>query len=177
MPEYTLGPAQHGGAASAEALVAAHRAAVHGFLRVRCRDAELADELTQETFARIARRPGSVDPARNAAGYLVTVAHNVWRDWLRRELVRRRAAAALGTETAQQAPPADAALLERELRDALAAAIAGLPRAQRQVVRLRHAEQLTFQQIADRLHRPLGTVLAQMRAALRRMQDTMEAYR
>ena len=65
----------------------------------------------------------------------------------------------------------------RELQQALATAIARLPREQRDVVRLRHRDQLTFQQIADRLQRPLGTVLTQMRAALRRMQDTMEAYR
>jgi len=179
-PEFT--PVAHLGAAEttdATALYARHREAVRGFLQVRCRDAELADELTQETFARIVLASRQVDPARNVAGYLVTVARNVWRDWLRRELVRRRAEALLtrAGASAPHAPPADSELLARELQQALATAIARLPREQRDVVRLRHRDQLTFQQIADRLQRPLGTVLTQMRAALRRMQDTMEAYR
>jgi RNA polymerase sigma-70 factor (ECF subfamily) len=163
--------------AATETLFARYREAVHGFLLVRCRDADLADELTQETFVRIAASGTQPDPRRNVTAYVRTAAHNVWRDWLRRELVRRRAAAALSAQAASTLPPADAELLARELQAGLADAITRLPAEQRQVVHLRHAEQLTFQQIADRLGRPLGTVLAQMRAALRRMRDTMETYR
>ena len=49
--------------------------------------------------------------------------------------------------------------------------------AQRDVVELRQQRGLTFQQIADRLHRPLGTVLTQMRAALARISAALENYR
>jgi DNA-directed RNA polymerase specialized sigma24 family protein len=55
--------------------------------------------------------------------------------------------------------------------------VAELPAAQRDVVRLRHERGLTFQQIADRLGRPLGTVLTQMRAALSRIGPALEEYR
>jgi RNA polymerase sigma-70 factor (ECF subfamily) len=68
-------------------------------------------------------------------------------------------------------------LLERELRAAVRRAIDDLPPAQRDVVELRHQRGLTFQQIADRLHRPLGTVLTQMRAALARISAALENYR
>jgi len=44
-------------------------------------------------------------------------------------------------------------------------------------VRLRHERGLTFQQIADRLDRPLGTVLTQMRAALAKIAAAVEDYR
>ena len=36
---------------------------------------------------------------------------------------------------------------------------------------------MTFQAIADRLGRPLGTVLTQMRAALARISVALENYR
>ena len=68
-------------------------------------------------------------------------------------------------------------MLARELRDAVRQAIAELPSAQRDVVELRHRDGITFQEIADRLDRPLGTVLTQMRAALARISTALETYR
>ena len=47
----------------------------------------------------------------------------------------------------------------------------------KEVVRLRHVEGLRFREIAERLGRPLGTVLTQMRAALERMAAALEEYR
>jgi RNA polymerase sigma-70 factor (ECF subfamily) len=63
------------------------------------------------------------------------------------------------------------------VQEAVRRAVADLPPAQREVVRLRHERGLTFQQIADRLRRPLGTVLTQMRAALARIGAALEDYR
>jgi len=42
---------------------------------------------------------------------------------------------------------------------------------------LRHERGLTFQEIANRLGRPLGTVLTQMRTALARISLVLESYR
>ena len=52
----------------------------------------------------------------NARGYLFTVAANVWHDHLRKEMVRRRAALVMRADEPPLAPPADARLLEGELR-------------------------------------------------------------
>jgi len=113
----------------------------------------------------------------NARGYLFRIAANVWHDHLRRELVRRRAAVVLDAGEPAVAAAADAPLLEDELRAAVRRAVDDLPTVQRQVVELRQQRGLTFQQIADRLHRPLGTVLTQMRAALARIGAALESYR
>lgn len=160
-----------------EALLRRHLGAVRAYLAARCRDADLAEELTQEVAARVSLAASRLSPGDNLKGYLVRTAQNAWRDWLRRELVRRRAADTLRTEARATTAPADARLMERELQEALGRAIDSLPRAQRDVVALRHREDLTFAEIAARLHRPLGTVLTQMRAALQRMHQAMEAYR
>lgn len=161
---------------TAEVLLRQHLPEAHRYLAVRCRDAELAEELTQEVASRVLAAGPRLDAGRNVAGYLVRVAQNVWRDWLRKELVRRRAGPQLAHDV-QDSPAADAELLDREVQAGLRRAIDALPRVQRQVVELRHLEDLTFQQIADRLGRPLGTVLTQMRSALLRMHQTMESYR
>jgi len=160
-----------------EELLAEHAPALRNFLGARCRDDELAAELLQEVSARLVAAAPRVSLNGNARGYLFRIAANVWHDHLRRELVRRRAVVHLQAEVPQPVPPTDARLLERELREAVRRAVSALPREQREVVELRQERGLTFQAIADRLHRPLGTVLTQMRAAIAKIGEALGDYR
>jgi len=162
---------------STEALFVEHEAALRSFLGARCRDAELAAELLQETAARLVTAGARLDVNGNPRGYLFQIAANVWRDHVRRDLVRRRVAGRLTYEDPPRVPAADERLLARDLGAAVRRVIAGLPAAEREVLELRHREDLTFRQIAERLGRPLGTVLGQMRAALRRIGAAVEEYR
>jgi RNA polymerase sigma factor (sigma-70 family) len=163
-------------ALTAEQLLAEHAAALKNYLGARCRDPELAAELMQEVAARLILAAPRLRLNGNARGYLFRIAASVWHDHLRREMVRRRSAALVQMHQSALTPAADARLLERELKDAVRRAIGALPRAQREVVELRQRE-LTFQQIAHRLGRPLGTVLTQMRSALARISAELESYR
>jgi RNA polymerase sigma-70 factor (ECF subfamily) len=158
-------------------LLAEHEPALRNFLGARCRDEDLAAELLQEVAARLVIATPRLSLNGNARGYLFRIAANVWHDHLRRELVRRRAAVALESGEPALADAADARLLERELRTAVRNAVRALPAVQRDVVELRQQGSLTFQEIADRLGRPLGTVLTQMRAALARISTALENYR
>ena len=162
---------------AAEQLLAEHTPALRNFLGARCRDDDLTAEMLQEVAARLVTASPRLSLNGNARGYLFRIAANVWRDHLRRELVRRRATLVLESGEPRLADPADARLLERELRSAVRRAVHALPPAQREVVELRQQRGLTFQQIADRLGRPLGTVLTQMRAALARIGTALESYR
>src|SRR5437588_9512826 len=162
---------------AAEQLLAEHTPALRNFLGARCRDPDLTAEMLQEVAARLVTAAPRLALNGNARGYLFRIAANVWRDHLRRELVRRRATAALASAEPALADPADARLLERELRSAVRNAVRALSATQREVVELRQQRGLTFQEIADRLGRPLGTVLTQMRAALARISAALENYR
>jgi RNA polymerase sigma-70 factor (ECF subfamily) len=162
---------------AADQLLAEHAPALKNFLGARCRDADLTAELMQELAARLVTAVPRLQLQNgNLRGYLFRIAASVWHDHLRRDLVRRRGARVL-QEDERTVPAADAALLERELQDAVRRVVAELPLVQRDVVRLRHERGLTFQQIADRLGRPLGTVLTQMRAALAKIGPALEEYR
>jgi len=158
-------------------LLSEHSRALQNYLGARCRDSELAAELMQEVAARLVLAAPRLKLNGNARGYLFRIAASVWHDHLRRELVRRRAAVRVQSDQPVLAPAADARLLERELKDAVRRAIGALPAAQREVVELRQQRNLTFQEIADRLGRPLGTVLTQMRSALARISVELENYR
>lgn len=161
---------------AAEHLLAEHATALQNYLGARCRDSDLTRELLQEVAARLVLATPRLRWNGNARGYLFRIAASVWHDHLRRELVRRRAAESVRHDRGS-APAADGRLLERELQEAIRRAIGELPRAQREVIELRQQHDLTFQQIADRLGRPLGTVLTQMRAALAKISAALESYR
>jgi RNA polymerase sigma-70 factor (ECF subfamily) len=158
-----------------DAVFAEHAPALRAFLAARCRDAELASELTQEVAFRLVAAAPRLRANGNLRAYLFQVAANVWRDHVRRELVRHVAHERLAGE-GRRGPAADELVLERDLRAAVRRTLATLPQAQQDVVRLRH-EGLRFREIAERLGRPLGTVLTQMRAALERMAAALEEYR
>jgi RNA polymerase sigma-70 factor (ECF subfamily) len=162
---------------AADQLLAEHAPALRNYLGARCRDGDLTAELMQEVASRLVTATPRLLTNGNVRGYLFRIAASVWHDHLRRELVRRRAALVMQSGEQRTAPAADALTLERELRDAVRRAVASLPAAQRDVVRLRQEGGLTFQAIANRLGRPLGTVLTQMRAALANIGAALEDYR
>ncbi len=167
------------GTIPADLLLTEHTPALRNFLGARCRDDDLTAELMQEVAARLVAAAPRLERNGNLRGYLFRIAASVWHDHLRRELVRRRAAQVIEAAELGHAPPppADERLMERELRAAVREAIAALPPAQREVLRLRHEGGLTFRAIADQLGRPLGTVLTQMRAALAKVAAALEDYR
>src|SRR5258708_4785839 len=108
---------------AADQLLAEHTPALRNYFGARCRDADLTAELMQEVAARLVLAAPRLRLNGNARGYLFTVAANVWHDHLRKEMVRRRAALVMGMDEAPLAPPADARLLEGELRIAVRRAV------------------------------------------------------
>jgi len=161
---------------AADVLLAEHGPALRRHLGARCRDADLVAELMQEVAARLVAAAPRLETNGNLRGYLFRIADTAWFDHLRRELVRRRGAVVLAREERTPAA-ADERLLAGELQTAVRRAIAALPPPQREVLELRHRGGLKFREIAERLDRPLGTVLTQMRAALEKIGAALEDYR
>src|SRR5439155_21364713 len=103
---------------AAEQLLAAHAPALRNFLGARCRDDDLTAELLQEVASRLVVAAPRLQVNGNLRAYLFRIAASVWHDYLRRELVRQRAARIAPAAEPGGAPAADERLLERELRHA-----------------------------------------------------------
>src|SRR6266699_3717257 len=101
---------------AAEQLLAEYAPALRNFLGARCRNDDLTAEMLQEVAARLVTAAPRLSLNGNARAYLFRVAANVWHDHLRKEMVRRRAALVMRADEPPLAPPADARLLEGELR-------------------------------------------------------------
>lgn len=182
--EQVMGRVQADGDAEAFAvLVARWQVPVQNLCWRMLGDRHRAEDLTQETFARLFSRRAQYRPAARFSTYLWQIALNLCRDELRRRGRNREdtfsgeAVEELPRESAlaePEIPGPDAQLSEQERAQSVRDALAQLPPLYREVVVLRHYEGLKFREIAAVLEIPEGTVKSRMVEALDRMAVLLE---
>ena len=139
-------------------------------------EVSLAEEVAQDTFVALWRRPGAFDPARGSLqSFLAGVARNKAVDVVRREESLRRTKETLKAEfetTAGEAldPGAPAAIEER---DAVAGALARLSPLQREAIVLAYFGGRTYREVATELGIPEGTAKTRLRDGLIRLRELM----
>lgn len=67
-------------------------------------------------------------------------------------------------------------VLRRELSEAIAAALEELPEHHRAVILLREVEGMTYEEMADTLEVPKGTIMSRLFHARRKMQESLDDY-
>jgi RNA polymerase sigma-70 factor (ECF subfamily) len=139
-------------------------------------DVQLAEDLTQEVFLRLWRRPELYDVSRGRfVTWLLSVARNRGIDEQRSRgrRFRHEAPPSLSSEEALASAGAeegaDAAVLSDE-RVAIERALSTLPQEQRLAIQLAYFGGYTQQEIAQGLHQPLGTVKTRIRLGLQKLR-------
>jgi RNA polymerase sigma-70 factor (ECF subfamily) len=129
-------------------LYAAHSRMVYGICRMLLRDADEAEDATQQVFlAAYSNLLGGTE-VRDPPAWLGTIARNACR---RRAAVRMREPRPVDDEVTLVAPAADEAAISREEAAALYAQLAGLPAKQREAVVLRDLYGLRYDEVAKAL--------------------------
>jgi RNA polymerase sigma-70 factor (ECF subfamily) len=139
-------------------------------------DVQLAEDLTQEVFLRLWRRPDLFDPGRGRfITWLLSVARNRGIDE-RRSRGRRFRYEAPPSPNAEEILAAasapeevDVAILSDE-RVVIQRALSSLPPEQRLAIELAYYGGYTQQEIAKGLHQPLGTVKTRIRLGLQKLR-------
>lgn len=149
-----------------EAVFDRHATTIYRYLRRRVGEA-LAEELTAETFARAFRGRRRFDcRGESALPWLYGIAANLLRMHRRTEERRLRAyARAAGRSLAHPPSDSDQRLDAVALRPVLAAALADLPHAQREVLLLHAWADLSHEEIAAALDISAGTVRSRLHRA------------
>lgn len=140
-----------------------------GLLRLSallCGRADIAEDLVQEVFVRVADRIDHLAPD-DIGPYLRKTAANLWKNRLRRLALERRPRPHSPVVSTH---PFDAV----EDRDVLWRAIKKLPDRQRICLVLRYYEDLREREVADALGCSIGTVKSQTSRALRRLRREIE---
>jgi RNA polymerase sigma factor (sigma-70 family) len=144
------------------------------YARSLTRDESEAEDLVQDTLVRAYEGRGSFRSGGNLRGWLLSILHNTFIDHRRRHVaeVRRLEQAATFVDTV--APP------EQESRVRLQqvrAAFMSLPDEQRAALHLVAVEGLSYQEAANALKIPIGTLMSRLgraRAALRGFESGTE---
>lgn len=133
------------------------------------RDAQLANDIVQTAFVRLAERGGAIEATKRRP-WLYRVAHN--------EAMLQRRQGAAGERAGQRAAwsrpttteDAYEELVRVEAIEQVRAALDRLPPRLQEIVRLRIYDEKTFAVIAKELDIPLGTALTRMRTALQQLR-------
>ncbi len=128
-----------------------------------------SDDLVQETFVRLFRYRRQYRPVAGFTSFLYHIARNVWADRGRKTLRRERLASACRQEAeiAHQSPAQPSA---RCVAADVAAGLDQLSPKLREVIVLNICQGLRYQEIADALQVPLGTVKSRINLAIQALR-------
>ena len=170
--------------AAFETLVRGHADRLYGIALRLTGDARDAEEIAQDAFIRAHRALNGYDAERIRAlrlrPWLAAIAVNLARNRRRRVADRQPSLSldAAGTGTGPEAAAADAPeaiAVRRAERERWAAALACLPDRYRVPLVLRHVDDLSYDEMADALGRPEGTLRAQVHRGLALLRAAWDA--
>jgi RNA polymerase sigma-70 factor, ECF subfamily len=132
-------------------------------------DPVTAQDVVQDVFLRLWRKPSAFDASRGELGtYLRLMARSRALDLWREGQVRGRASDRL--KGVSDAPSTDPAELDHD-GEQVRTALSQLPESQREALVLAYWGGLTAAQIAQRANVPLGTAKSRLRLGLARLRD------
>ncbi len=177
---------QDGDESAFDRIVLGYRSAILRFLHRYVQDAHRADDIAQEVFLRVYRARRRYRPTAGFRTWLFTIATRLCLNEIRSRTRERRAIVPMprtgeGSEEPalgiadERSEPAEREVEKRELEEAVDAAIAGLPPAQRAAMLLVRFEDLSYAEIGETLGISVSAVKSlinrareKLRAALRR---------
>ncbi|MFQ5890123.1 MAG: sigma-70 family RNA polymerase sigma factor [Gemmatimonadota bacterium] len=176
---------QRGDERAAAELVSRFERPVFSLVYRMVRDRELAEDLSQDVFVRTFNNLRRYDPSYKFSSWLFKIAYNLTIDHLRkRELdtvsihgtpdavtEERRQATSIVIESIDERP--DERVEARELAGELEAAITRLRPDYRTAILLRHVEGRAYEEIAQIMDIPLGTVKTYIFRARRELRETL----
>ena len=156
------------------ALYLDHADELRRFLVGLLRDHQLAADVLQATFTR-AIEQGHTARVDSRKGWLFRVAYREAIAVRRRETLGERVRERIAWG-AQEAEEPVQSLIRFETVEVVREALRQLPPDQNEIVRMRIFEEKTFAAIAAEKEIPLGTALARMRAALKKLHAKLQGH-
>lgn len=169
-----------------DALVRRHQRLVLTYAARYLGDRERALDVAQESFVTLWETRRDYRPEGRFRSYLLAIAHNRCRERSRHERGQRKRAEALRVQGASKDPAGDAprddaplsTLLERERAAEVRRQLGELDDKTREVLVLRFANELSYEEIAEVTRGRVGTLKSRVSRGLAKLRDLLaEEYR
>lgn len=151
-----------------------HAGSAYALARRLLRNAALAEEVVQELFIRLWDKPERYDPSRGSLrAFLLSDTHGRALDLIRSEDSRRRR-----EEREAQLVPVDSGDLEAEVwalvsSETVRDSLSRLSEHERRAIELAYFDGQTYQEVAQTLGEPEGTVKSRIRSGLKRLRTDL----
>ena len=157
-----------------------HLDALYGYALVLTRSHSEAEDLVQETCVRALRAEGNLQPNSNLKSWFFTILRNLFFNKLR-HAPRRAATLEIDAEETSEAAwqqerrdDPDTVFVRQWEREQVQVALASLPALYREVLVLREWEGLSYQEIAQVLGCPVGTVMSRLGRAREKLKNALQ---
>lgn len=173
----------HGDLTAFEQLYDRHSSTLYALLLRILANPDDAQEVLQETFVKAWTNAKMFDAVRGSdVAWLISIARSRGIDRLRSRRIRGDREDEAGRELSlsfgfvEKRTGADDAIQSEERR-AVRGALAELPEAQRVALALAYFEGLSQSEIAEKLGEPLGTIKTRMQLGMKKLRESLKAFR
>ena len=166
-----------------EGLVQKYMRRAHGVAMQFVQNSEDALDLAQDAFLKSFRAIGRFDTDQRFFPWFYKILKNTCLTFLKRKgLVRSYSLSAPDEDGSdyqlvdEASVSPDSVLVQGELRDEFWRAYEKLSLKDREILALRHFQELSYQEIADALDIPIGTVMSRLFHARRKLRERLDPY-
>ena len=137
-----------------------------------------AYDISQEAFMRVYNSAGTFDERQPFLPWFYTIIANLCRTWLRRRSSRERRMVAIEDAPYLLADPTtpESSLMKKELLGRLQQALLELSFEDREIITLQHFRGMSYDEIANLLGIPRGTVMSRLYYARKKLGKLMGQY-
>ena len=175
-----------GNVSALETLVKRHKERIYTFVISKVRNQELAEDIFQDVFFKVIKslQKGKYNEEGKFLPWVMRIAHNLVIDHFRKAK-RMPILGKLKSDddfdifdiVSNGEQTSEYTMMEGEQHEQLKKMVQELPEEQRQVLVMRHYEELSFKEIAEKTGVSINTALGRMRYALINLRKIMEEHR
>jgi RNA polymerase sigma-70 factor, ECF subfamily len=172
---------QKGQAKAMDELLLRYKNPVYRFAFRLCNNQEEAQDIAQEVFLRVHQFRGNYRPSGKFSTWIFSIAHNFFLSCLRKKKwqvfwPRQKEDPQEPVDFPGPDPSPREAAVGNEVAELVSRSIQGLPFLQKEALILREYEKFDYQQIAEILHKPHGTIKTLIHRARENLKNKLLPY-
>jgi RNA polymerase sigma-70 factor (ECF subfamily) len=171
-----------GNESALEVLIDRHQTKVYSYIITRIRDQDMANDIFQDVFVKIIQtlKKGRYNEEGKFLPWVLRIAHNLVIDQFRRE---KRMPTVSGSDdydvfdfVKDEVPNRESEMIWGQIEGDIRKLIEYLPEEQKEVLRMRHYDDMSFKDIAEATDVSINTALGRMRYALINLRKLIDKH-